>query len=83
MHHLDTTESCSYFPGYQRNGVIYRSCLLYLRVEQYLTMLMKIESLIVTIITNITIINNTRGVIWIDYMTFQMISKGINAMSAS
>ena len=46
-------------------------------------MLMKIESLIVTIITNITIINNTRGVIWIDYMIFQTISKGTNAMSAS
>ena len=44
---------------------------------------MKIESLIVTIITSITIINNTRGVIWIDYMTFQTISKGIIAMSAS
>ena len=46
-------------------------------------MLMKIESLIVTIITNITIINNTRGVIWIDYMIFQKMSKGINVMSAS
>ena len=78
-HHLDTTENCSYFPGYQRNGVIYRPCLLYSGVEQYLTMLMRIESLIVTIITNITIINNTRGAIWIDYMTFQTISKGINA----
>ena len=46
-------------------------------------MLMKIESLIVTIITNIAIINDTRGVIWTDFMTFQTISKGINAMSAS
>ena len=72
-HHLDTIESCSYFPGYQRNWMIYRS---------YLTMLMKIESLIVTIITNITITNNARGVIWIDYMIFQTISKGINAMSS-